>query len=1031
MPQENYTAKFRVDISDLKKGIEDANKSIKLANAEFKNATAGLDNWSKSADGLSAKIKQQNAVVDAEKQKLDLLKQQLDRLNKSQKDGEKTIADLTAKYNNAVKTYGETSDEAKKYAKQLADAQAAQERNTRAAEDLNLRIINQDTAVKNASAQVGRYETALQELTRETDNAADASEDLDKSVEDVDNTSDKASKGGIDAIGVALGNLASNLIQGAINKLGELAGAVKDAFLEFDDARDTVIKATGASGDAVDDLTKSMANVSKTVVGDFGTIGSALGEVNTRFGYTGKELEDATAQFIRFADITGTDATKAVQLVTRAMGDAGIDSSEYSSVLDQLAIAAQASGISVDKLTENLTKYGAPMRALGLTTQESIAIFSQWEKAGVNTEIAFSGMKAAIGKWGKEGKDAGEEFKKTLDQIAAAPDIASATAQAIEVFGQKAGPDLADAIQGGRFEYSEFLKIIEGSEGTVNKTYDETQSSVDKAKLALQNMKTTAAELASEFMQKYGPQIEKAIEKITDLLEEYAPKVEEGLNWMIEHLPEIEAGIVGIGVAFAAWKVAGVINAITTALAGMSAAEALAAAKTWLLNTALLANPIGLVVAAIAGLVAAFVILWNKSEKFRNFWIGLWEKIKEVASSVWEAIKGFFTSAWDKIQEVWSGVTGFFSGLWEGIKTIFSVIAGWINTHVFKPIMKFFQPVINFFKTAWDIIKQLAEGCWKAIKAIWEVVSKWFNEKVITPVKNFFTTMWTAINTAASIAWESIKTVWNVVSGWFNEKIITPVKNFFGGMWDKVKSGASDAWDGIKNVFGGVADWFKDKFSTAWQKVKDVFSTGGKVFEGIKDGIESAFKSVVNAIIRGINKVIAIPFNAINDMLDKIRNVSIAGISPFENLISRFSVPQIPELAQGGILKRGQVGLLEGNGAEAVVPLEKNTAGLKKIADLITANMTLPNKLTQLLEALARANEDHSEFDFSKLKQIIQEVAREVIVVAQAGSGSSISKSNEVVTNYNFTQNNTSPKALSRFEIYRQTKNLINAAKGV
>ena len=75
------------------------------------------------------------------------------------------------------------------------------------------------------------------------------------------------------------------------------------------------------------------------------------------------------------------------------MGDASINSDQYSRVLDNLAKAAQASGISVSNLTENLTKYGAPMRALGFETEQTIALFSSWEKAGVNTEIAFSGMK--------------------------------------------------------------------------------------------------------------------------------------------------------------------------------------------------------------------------------------------------------------------------------------------------------------------------------------------------------------------------------------------------------------------------------------------------------------------------------------------------------------------------------------------------------------------------------------------------------------------------------------------------------------
>ena len=106
MAEENYTAKFRVDISDLKKGIAEANRSIKTAAAEFKNASAGMDDWSKNADGLTAKIRQQESVIEAEKKKLDLLRQQLERLTKAQGTGKSVIEDLTQKYNEAVQTYG-------------------------------------------------------------------------------------------------------------------------------------------------------------------------------------------------------------------------------------------------------------------------------------------------------------------------------------------------------------------------------------------------------------------------------------------------------------------------------------------------------------------------------------------------------------------------------------------------------------------------------------------------------------------------------------------------------------------------------------------------------------------------------------------------------------------------------------------------------------------------------------------------------------------------------------------------------------
>lgn len=986
MPEQNFTTKYKVDISDLKKGISDANKSIKLANAEFKNATAGLDDWSKSADGLTAKIKQQNSIVDAEKKKLELLKEQLDRLNKAQKDGQKTVDDLTSKYNDAVKQYGATSDEAKKYAKQLSEAQAAQERNAAAAEDLNLKILNQDTAVKNAAAQVSKYETALEQLTNGENDAADASGKLDKSVGDVDKSAQDTVNGGLSAFGVAIGNLASNLITGLINKLGELGTAVKDAFVGFDEGADNVVKATGATGDAAKELTKSYANVSKSIIGDFADIGDTLGEVNTRFGLTGEELEETTKQFIKFADITGSDAKKAVQEVSKAMANAGIKSNDYGKILDYLATAAQSSGVSVDKLAEGLTKNGAPMRALGFDTKETIAMFAQWEKAGVNTETAFAGMKKAVANWTKEGKNAKEEFQNVLDQIAAAPDITAATQKAVEEFGSKAGPELADAIQTGRFEYSSFVDLLTGSQGSVNATYEETQDSVDKAKLAIQNMKTTAAELADNFLQKYGPAIEKAIAKVTDTLSTWAPKIESGIDWIIDHLPEIEAGVVGIAAAFAAWKITGIITAVTTALAGLSAAEVVAAAKTWLLNAAMAANPIGLVVAAIAALVAAFVVLWKKSEKFREFWKGLWEGIKKAVKPVIDFIVNIFKSAWENIKAVWSVVSAFFSAIWDGIKAIFG------------PVIEFFKnafgQAVENIKLVFGVIVAFFETIWNGIKAIFEPVIEWFREKFET-AWFVIKTIWEAVQGFFAGIWEGIKSIFEPVIDWFKEKFETAWL-VIKAIWEAVTDFFSGIWEGVKNVFAAVGDFFKNAFQKAWDNIKAVFSGITDFFKGIWDKItgvfksvgtkiadafSGAFKKVVNGVFEFIEDKINFFINMINGvihLINKIPGVDLNDISPV----------QLPRLEKGGILKKGQVGLLEGNGAEAVVPLESDTDGLKKIAGILAKEMKTSN------------------------------------VVNNSNGG-------DTVNNYNFTQNNNSPKALSRYDIYRQTRNLINAAKGV
>jgi len=150
--------------------------------------------------------------------------------------------------------------------------------------------------------------------------------------------------------------------------------------------------------------------------------------------------------------------------------------------------------------------------------------------------------------------------------------------------------------------------------------------------------------------------------------------------------------------------------------------------------------------------------------------------------------------------------------------------------------------------------------------------------------------------------WEGIKKVGRGLLDLMNP--IGGLQDGFKSLWEKVASGAVDAWDGIKSAFKSVPEWFQGKFRDAWQKVKDVFSTGGRIWSGIKEGIESTFRTVVNAIIRGMNTIIAVPFNKINSMLNTIRNAHFLGISPFQNMwgVNPLPVPQIPMLARGAVI---------------------------------------------------------------------------------------------------------------------------------
>lgn len=187
--------------------------------------------------------------------------------------------------------------------------------------------------------------------------------------------------------------------------------------------------------------------------------------------------------------------------------------------------------------------------------------------------------------------------------------------------------------------------------------------------------------------------------------------------------------------------------------------------------------------------------------------------------------------------------------------------------------------------------------------AIRDATKNGFNNKNLTAITVALLTIGGAIAIITGawipllIAAMAAAVVW-IVAKW------TSIKDWFSGLWEKVASGAVAAWDGIKSAFKSVPEWFQHKFRDAWQKVKDVFSTGGRIWSGIKEGIENTFRTVVNAIIRGMNTIIAVPFNKINSMLNTIRNASFLGISPFQNMwgVNPLPVPQIPMLARGAVI---------------------------------------------------------------------------------------------------------------------------------
>ncbi len=710
-------------------------------------------------------------------------------------------------------------------------------------------------------------------------------------------------------IGDAAGSVASTMAPVSAGIAAAGAAAVK-AMDNVDQGLDTVMKKTGATGEEAKALQKVYNDVATTIPGDFGDIGAAVGEVNTRLELTGDDLKTAAQQFLKFAAINDTDVNTSVQLVTRAMGDAGIAADEYGTVLDALTVAGQKSGISVDKLAENLAKYGAPLRALGVDTEQAIAMFAGWEKAGVNTEIAFSGMKKAISTWGNAGKDAAVEFEKTLAGIKEAPDIATATTMAIEAFGAKAGPDLADAIRGGRFEVQDYINALKKAGGAVDSTYGMIVDEVDDSALALQTIQVAAHDMGETIAKNVGPaflDIAKAVQALFEKFGELDPGMQQiilGAIALVAAIAPMAKMVQGISAAVGlATTVIGAISggiAIFTGAAttGSAAATAFAGALTFI------TGPAGAVIAIIAAVVAAVVLLWNNCEGFRDVVTTAWAVIQEAFATFMDWLQATFAPVWDTIVGAMGTVFDTFKqalGIaWDAITQVFQAFGSFLT---------------DTFGVTWD---NTFTGAQTVFETVGQVI-----QTIVGVLTELFKTWITFITTVFLAQWKS---------AWQN------IVNFFTAFKDNV----AQVIEGIKTMFKGVIDFvtgvFTGDWTKAWQGVQNIF-------KGIFDALVGIVKIPINGIIGIINSALGAVnglIKGVNKLLDGLRAVGV-------KVPTIPTIPEIAYLAKGGILEAGNaiVGekgpelLTMSNGRARVTPLEDDGRGAEAHGAPAEYNQTL------------------------------------------------------------------------------------------
>jgi len=621
-------------------------------------------------------------------------------------------------------------------------------------------LINTENQLRNLENQLHDSNEAMMNAGSAANDAGDALEEMAAKGEKIKAVGDNISKVGEKLLPVTAA-------------IGAAGAASLAAFDEVDSGYDTIITKTGAAGEALDSLTQSADKVFSEMPVEMADVGVAIGEVNTRFELTGEELENLSKEFIRFANINGTDLNTAIDGVDSVMMKFNVDSSKASEVLGLLTKVGQDTGLSMDTLQSTLATNGATLKEMGLDLTASTNLLAQFESTGVDAATALAGLKKAQQNATADGKTMQEALNETITSIRDTANETEALQIATDLFGKKGAAEMTQAIREGKLSIDDLSTSLSDYSGVVTNTFESTLDPPDQAKIAFNNLKLTGAQLGATILNTVQPALMKLTEKLKSLTSWFKSLTESQKQTILK-----VAGVVAaIGpLLIVIGKVVSTVGTLMTILPQVKAAMIA-------INAVMAANPIGIVIAAVAALIAIFAVLWDKCDGFREFWIGLWENIKEIFAIFVEVFKLQI----DAIKAVFEAVKNFFSDRIGEIKVMFSLVGNWFKD-TFAPL---FSGAMDGIKAIFGAVKDYFTSQWEMIKGVFT--------GIINFVKDVFRGDWSA-------AWEDIKGIFKSIWDSFEEIAKKPL-NAVIGLVNGLIGGINKLVDGINGINIQVPDW--------------------------------------------------------------------------------------------------------------------------------------------------------------------------------------------------------------------------------
>ncbi|EMM1218311.1 phage tail tape measure protein [Enterococcus faecium] len=703
---------------------------------------------------------------------------------------------------------------------------------------------------------------------------------------------------------------------------------------DFEAQMSRVKAISGATGDTFEQMKQQAIDLGAKTA--FSAKESAAGMENlASAGFSAQEIMKAMPGLLDLAAVSGGDVALASENTATALRGFGLEASEAGHVADVFARAAADTNAEVGDMGEAL-KYVAPVaNSMGISLEETAAAIGIMSDAGIKGSQAGTTLRGALSRLARPTKamqdtmdnlgvsfyDADGKMKPLKTQVEllkkAFEGLTPEQQQnaLVTLYGQESLSGMMALIDKGPDSLGKLTKSLKDSDGAAD---DMARTMQDNMNSSIEQM-FGAFESAAIVIQKIlAPSIKKVADAISGLVEKFVSAPESTQKLVVA------IGAIAIAIGPVLYALGMLVKAFQTMKVGLGVlGNGISLFKKLGSAIGFLTSPVGLVIAAVALLVVGFIYLWNTSEDFRNFWIGLWEGIKSAVSSavewiqnawkstgewfnnLWKSIKEGADNVWTTIQEApgkaadwiknkWTETKEFFSSIWDGIKEAAS--SAWEGiVNILAPyviaIKNVFQPMIDFFTNLWSQIGSIAGSAWEIIKTavmgpillLIDLITGNFNQlkedasmlwtTLTTNIQNIITTFvdivvgyYTALKDTVINIWNvltsTIKDVWNSFTTWIKETTNNIVNSIKQG-WNNLKQGTIDLFNnmiqGAKDLWNSFKAWF----------INLVIGTKDNIIQGwenLKQGTIDTFNNLVSGAQEAWDNLV----NAVSDTVDRI-----------------------------------------------------------------------------------------------------------------------------------------------------------------